>query len=152
MELLIRDSYLAFIRNSCKANSFRNFYVKNGRTKKDDLEDGNLSCAFFVSAVLLVFSLIKKAHLTVNGALKDMQENGWFEIKKLKPGAVLVWEIKKGKSGLHRHIGFFIDKNLAISNRSKLKKPGLHHLTFGIDKKSLPARKIEKIYWHNKLN
>ena len=145
---LILDSYLALIKNSIGANFWRNFYIKEKGKKKDVLEEGTLSCAFFVSTVLVIFELVNKVHFTVVGTLKEMEDSGWYKIKKPKLGSVLVWEEKFDQN---KHVGFFMGDNSAISNRSSLHKPGRHHFTFGQKKDGQPVRKIEKIYWHKKL-
>lgn len=153
VEPILKDSYLAFVKNSVSSKSFRNLYVKVSGRKKDILEGGNLSCAFFVSAVLLIFDLIEKTHATVKGTLADMESNGWFEIKEFKKGSVLVWEQKqKGGTGGHFHVGFFIGGHQAISNSSKKQTPQTHHLTFGKNKNGQPGRPIVQILWHDKLD
>lgn len=153
VKLLLKDSYLIFIKNSVGAKSFQNFYAKVDGREKDILEAGNLSCAFFASAVLLVFDLIKERHTTVKGVLADMEDNGWFEIKKPRKGSVLIWgEQQKGAALPHAHIGFFIGGNRAISNSSKYRVPKIHHLTFGKNRKGQPHRPIIKILWNNKLD
>jgi len=150
---ILKDSYLAFVKNSVGTKSFQNFYAKVGGRKKDILEAGNLSCAFFVSVVLLAFGLIKERHATVKGVLADMEDSEWFEIKKLKKGSVLVWgEQQTGASTAHTHVGFFIGGGQAISNSSKHRVPKIHHLTFGKNKKGQPKRPIIKILWNNKLD
>jgi len=102
------DSYLQFIKNSVGSKMFRNFYAKVNGQKKDILGDGDLSCAFFVSAVLANFGLIKRGHCTVDGTISELEQNGWQKIKKPKVGAVLVWVEKiDEKGGKHKHIGFY---------------------------------------------
>ena len=137
---------------------FRNFYIRENGIEKDVLEDGGLSCAVFVSAVLYFHNSlleflkkphwIKFTHANVGSTEKDMRENGWFEIKELKPGAVLIWDKKDGHNGeMHNHIGFFIGNDEAISNSSnKTGFPWKHHLTYN------GTRNIEKIYWHPGLD
>ena len=148
-KLLIRESYLKLIKNSVGSKVWRNLYAQVGEEKKKDiLGNGKLACSFFVSSVLLIFGLIKESHATVKGTLKDMADSGWQEIKELKIGSVLLWEEKRG----HRHLGFLVAQNQAISNSSKRRSPQLHHFTFGKNKQNQPVRKIEKIIWHKKLN
>src|SRR3989344_3353930 len=88
-------SLLAIVENSIKGGDnylFRNLYADVDGVEKDILEDGALSCVVFASAVLLNLELIKKPHATVPSAVKDMLENGWYEITQLKLGAVILWE------------------------------------------------------------
>lgn len=143
---LIRDTYLAVVKNSVNSEIFKNFYALVGRQKKDLTRDGELSCAYFVSAVLKTFDLIQKVHLTVRETIKDMEKSNWFLVKKPESGAVLIWEKKEfSPKDKHSHIGFYIGKNLAVSNSSLKRKIVLHPSTFE------NKRKIASIYWHKKL-
>jgi hypothetical protein len=149
---LLKDSYLKLIKNSVGVKSYRNFYAVSGGKKKDILKNGSLSCAFFVSSVLVAFGLISKTHMTVEKTLGDLQKNGWREIKSPKPGAILLWEKQKqGRGDAHFHLGFVVGAKQAISNRWEHKCPVAHHIFYGA-KNGKPARKIEKIFWHEKLN
>ncbi len=145
-----RNSYLKMISNSVGTKLFRNFYIYLGKKRKDAVEGGKLSCAFFVSSILRNFGLIKEPHLTVKSALKDMKQSGWFEIKKPRQGAILVWEKRKDERGIHKHIGFYICNHRAISNSFYQRKPIRHHWTFG-KKGSKSYRRIVMIFWHKKL-
>ena len=149
-------SYMATIKNSIGTKMFRNFYAKINGQKKDVLENGELSCAFFASAILHLFQLIKEPHRTVVSTIKDMEESGWYKIKKIKPGSVLMWEdLESSDKGevrkFHKHLGFYIDGDKAVSNSSRLGRPKIHHLTYGI-RGGKPVRRIETIYWHKKLD
>lgn len=147
VSLVIFNTYLAMIKNSVEARIFRNAYFKIHGKKEDVLRDGDLSCAYFVSIILLIFKLIGDAHTTVIGTEKDMVEFGWQKIKKPKIGSVLIWQSKIGESGEpHRHIGFYIGNEQAISNSDKTKSPQIHNWQY--DSK----RSVEAIYWHKKLN
>ncbi len=149
IEQIKKESYLKFIENSISSKSWRNFYILADRRKRDILNNGNLSCAFFASSVLLIFGLIGKAHFTVRGVINDLEKNGWREIKKIKPGAVLIWE--KNEKFNNQHIGFCWNGKTAISNYFIKRMPFKHHITYGI-KDGRPARKIIKIFWHSMLN
>ena len=148
---LLFQNYLTVIKNSVNSTVFRNFYIEENGNIKDILENGNLSCAIFVSNILHMFSgihkLIDNPHVTVSSTLRDMVQNNWFEISELKIGAVLHWEaVDFGTSGMHEHIGFYIGDNLAISNNSKLGFPTVHDFEFD------GTRKIRKILWHKALD
>lgn len=150
---ILKDSYLRFIKNSVGSKSWRNFYAMVGNEKKDVLKDGELSCAFFVSSVLVIFGLMESRHMTVKNTTKDMVKNGWYEISKPKPGAVLLWEAIKFPSGsINKHVGFYLGDKKAASNRWEKKSPMAHHFTYGVRKDGSPKRKIEKIFWHKKLD
>lgn len=150
LDFLLKDSYLKTIGNSIASRIFKNLYFKKGRKKIDALENGNLSCAVFVSWILRNFYLIKDMHTTVSGTEKDLKNSDWRKIKKPKIGAVLVWEEKKFENGSHKHIGFFIGENKAISNGAKKGHPIKHHWTFG-PKSDKNHRRVIEIWWNKKL-
>lgn len=150
-------SLLAIVENSIKGGDnyiFRNLYAEENGKEIDILENGQNSCAVFVSWILMVIGMIKNSHSTVYGTEKDMLASGWRQIEKLRPGAVIIWEKKMGDNGLlgkkdveFTHIGFCISATEAISNSSKgTGFPWKHHITYN------ETRKIEKIYWHPELN
>lgn len=144
---MIFDTYIAVIRNSVGSKMFRNFYVKINGKKKDIMRNGDLSCAFFVSSILVLFKLIKDGHGTVNLTAEDMKKSGWKIIKKPKIGSVIIWEkIVFENRESNRHIGFYIGKNMAISTNSETGLIYKHHFTFN------NKRKIDLIFASNKLN
>jgi hypothetical protein len=124
------DTYLAVIENSVGSKMFQNLFASVDGVKKDIIKKGDLSCAFFVSAVLTIFGFIKAIHSTVAGTEKDLLVSGWKKVSKPKPGDVLIWEERKIKDETHKHIGFFIGKNWAISNDSKKRIINKHHWTY----------------------
>ena len=147
VEPLVFDTYIAVIKNSVGSKMFRNFYAKISGKKKDIMRNGDLSCAFFVSSVLVLSKLIKDGHGTVNSTVEDMKKTGWKIIKKPKVGSVIVWEkITFGNGESNKHIGFYVGKNIAVSTNSNTGLIYEHHYTFG------GKRKIEAIYWNDKLN
>ncbi len=150
-------SLLAIVENSAKGDNylFRNLYADENGKKVDILENGQNSCCAHVTWILLALELIKHPHATVYGTEKDLLNSGWFEIKDLRPGAVIIWEPAKAsvhglfgdKNADLQHMGFCINENEAVSNDSK--KTGFpirHHITYN------GTRKIEKIYWHPELD
>lgn len=142
---LLFDSYLAAVRNSVGTRMFRNFYARINRKKEDVTIDGIRSCAFFVSTILTMFGLTKSVHLTLAKVIKDMEESGWYKIKKPRVGAVLIWEREKMSGKWFGHVGFYVGGDMAISNSTSVRTPQRHHWTF--DNK----RGIKAIYWHRKL-
>ena len=126
-------SLLAIIKNSVKNDSymFRNLYADKDGEEVDILENGIVSCAAFVSAVLLNLELIKKPHATVSGMEKDLIESGWHEIHENKPGAVVIWEkVMFDDKKEHRHLGFCTSADEAISNSTSEGFPRRHHITY----------------------
>ncbi|MCX6811189.1 MAG: hypothetical protein NT039_00640 [Candidatus Berkelbacteria bacterium] len=144
---ITKDSYLAAIKNSINTHLYRNFYAKVNNKREDIVKNGELSCAYFVSSILVIFSLIEGIHLTVNGTEKDLKTSGWKKIKKPEIGCVLIWVSKKYKDGgAHRHMGFYIGKDKAISNDHQKGTPKIHHWTFN------RGRKVESIFWNRELS
>jgi hypothetical protein len=130
-------TYLSFVKKAAGAKSFQNAFVKTGSKKIDILKNGKLSCAFFVSSVLKIFGQINNIHATVEETVKDLENSGWKKLKTPKEGSILVWEEKNG----HKHIGFYLGENKAISNNSKKRVPEIHHFAYN------GKRKIESIYF-----
>ena len=90
--------------------------------------------------------MIDSVHATVSGTEKDLENSGWTEIEEPKPGAVLIWgEVDFGGGNLHRHIGFYVGEDLAVSNDYKTGTPQEHDWKFNGE------RKLEKILWNTKL-
>ena len=149
---ILFDTYIAVVKNSVGSKMFRNSYAKINGKKTDILQNGMLSCAFFVSSILVLSKLIKEIHGTVDGTVKDLEQSGWQQIAKPKIGSVLVWEkIDFGNKNFHKHIGFYIGNNKAISTNSfKKRQPAVHHWTYGI-KRNKPGRKVEAIFYNKKL-
>lgn len=152
IKLLSDDTYLAIIKNSVGAKTWQNSWARQGEKRIDLVKGGDLSCAFFVSSILKLFNLITNIHVTVGGAIVDLEKSGWRKTKSFKPGDIIVWGPKLGRDGQeHRHLGFCLGGDRAVSNSSKAKKIALHHVTYG-KKKGRPVRAIEAIYTHKKLN
>ena len=148
---ILYDSYIAFIKNSVGSRLFRNFYARVDNKKRDVLKNGELSCAIFVSSILVMFNLLQRIHGTVTGTVKDLKESGWTQIKKPRLGSVIIWEPKEfDKGDIHKHIGFYIGSKKAISNDSRLGYPIIHNWTFG-SKNGKSGRKIETMFWNKKL-
>lgn len=154
-KLKIFRSYITTIENSVGSNLFRNLYFRIGGKALDVLEDGDLSCANYVTAILYLFDLIKRRHTTVTGTIEDIVKSGWYEIKKPRKGALILWGYKKkddGTQGKHRHVGFYINKEAAISNSSSARVIARHHPTFGTFPNREARRDILAYYWHDKLS
>ncbi len=75
----------------------------------------------------------------------------WKKITRPRIGAVLVWEyIMDVDNEPHRHIGFYVGNQRAISNSTKMRVPRLHHWTFG-KAQGKAKRNVEAMYWHKKM-
>ncbi|HNZ86526.1 MAG TPA: NlpC/P60 family protein [bacterium] len=139
----IINKYLNYSKKCIDSKIFRNYFIVKNNKKIDLLQNGKLSCAKFVSEVLLKFKLIEYAHLRVVSCVKDMNKNNWkkVDINNLELGDVLVWD--KNKSG-HYHMGFYIGNKRAISNSEKYRCPREHHFTY------MGKRKIIKVLRYKK--
>jgi len=164
MKILTYQNYLAMIKASQGSKMFQQVYILENNKKKDILKNGEYSCAYYVSCILKIFSLIDpkiSPHVTIGGLIKNMLNNGWKETKKLKLGNILIWEDGLATDGkMHSHLGFYLGKDKAISNRPKVDViilrgndkifldnkgkglPMIHHYTYG------NKRKIIKILTH----
>ncbi len=134
MKELALKNYLTLIENSLGSTLFRNSYFLDEEGKEQDiLEGGDVGCGFYVSAILKLVDKIKTLHGTVDGTVKDLKSSGWQEVpaKELQPGDILVWgpELSPGGSK-HRHIGFYLGHDLAVSNSSENKFPIRHHFNY----------------------
>lgn len=138
------ETYIALIQNSLGTTMFRNVYALVNGKKKDILEDGELSCAYYVSSILRIHGLIGQIHTTVAGTIKDLEKSGWKHAKKPSLGSVLVWEPGAESNG-HGHIGFYLGNDVAVSNSSKKGLITKHHATYG-NSTSGPKRPIVAIY------
>ena len=154
-ELAVFLSYLKTIENSIGSNLFRNLYFRIGDKTVDVLQDGDLSCATYVTSILYLFGLIKERHTTVAGTIEDILKSGWYEITEPRKGAIILWGYKKkddGTQGKHKHVGFFIDSETAISNDSSMRVVARHHPTFGKFPDGEVRRNILVYYWNDTLN
>ena len=101
------STYMAAIKNSVGSKFFRNMYARDGRKRIDVLENGNLSCAYFVSTILRHFMLIKKVHSTVKNTVKDLKRSGWKNLHKPKIGSVLVYKERFFPESGNKHMSRF---------------------------------------------
>lgn len=148
-------SYIALIEGSVGTNMFRHrhFFI-DGRSL-DVLEDGDLSCAMYVSSILYLSKLIDDLHTTVNGTIEDIENFGWYKINTPKKGALILWGFKKkddGTQGKHRHVGFYLDAETAVSNDSSTRVVAKHHPTYGMFENGEVRRDIQAFYWHAALD
>ncbi len=149
VHILKKKSYLAMVHNAARGenNMFRNLWASVDGEMRDINKDGTLSCSFFASGVLYLNKLIGDMHAGVTGLERDMKVSGWVQIPELREGAVIIWEPLTGGDGVaHRHVGFYIGEDKAISNGSNTTgTPQEHHSTYG------GSRAIESIWWHSEL-
>lgn len=133
----LKASFLAMVNNSVGTEMFRNLYRETPDGPDDVINDGDLACAFSISALLSMFGLIKGGiHTTVIETEYDLNHSGWKVSDTPVPGAVVVWGEKMGDDGrTHRHIGICVDDTFALNNVAS--------------KKSLQLSDINSLQDHN---
>lgn len=119
------------IRHSVGSNMFRNLYMSHdGSDSWDAMQDGQLSCAFYVSAVLTLFQLADHVHGLVDRTVDDLERRGWQAVSEPSPGDVIVWKPADEAGELHPHIGFYIGQDQAVSNSTTRQQISQHHYTY----------------------
>jgi hypothetical protein len=125
-------TYLQLVRNSVGSGMFRNWFLETPESGEfDAMQDGEDSCAFYVSGVLKIFDKIKSIHGTVDSTIKDLEESGWRKADEPKAGDVLVWETRQYNEKSQRHIGFCTEAGKAVSTSWTQKIVVEHDLDFG---------------------
>lgn len=149
VKLLKKKSYLAMIINAARGENhmFRNLWASVDGEVRDINRDGALACGYFASAILYLNKLIGDMHAGVSGLERDLAASGWAQVPDLRAGAVIVWEPRPAADGTpHRHAGFSIGEDRAVSNGSNTTgMPEEHHITYD------GTRNIERIWWHPDL-
>lgn len=144
MTILSKESLLAMIENSVGSNLFRSLYVEKDEGVIDILENGEVSCANFVSTILHRFQLITLPHATVTGLIRRLELEQWERVGTPEPGDVIIWEaIKQVSDELHLHCGFYVGNDMAVSNDYRVGVPVRHHYT-----DELPGRVVVALYRH----
>jgi|GEM_PF-1316494 len=146
-EVSLLKSYLTAVRRSVDSLQYRNLYMEDESGNVIDiLEDGNLSCAYYVTSVAHQFDLISGIRTWVSEAVDELHRCGWHTIATPREGAILVYKERQTQSGsYHKHIGFKLDGVLAISHHDSVRRPRIHHET------DLGLREIEQVLWHEAL-
>lgn len=149
VHVLHADTYLAMIQGSVNTNAYRHAYALVDGVRQDVANDGEYSCAFFVTSVLLRFQLLKEPHLRVQGTVADLVASGWIDAMEPKIGDILIWEpVTETDGAEHLHIGFYVGSDQAISNRPKQHSPQEHHWTFGNHEDGSVKRVVTRILTH----
>lgn len=125
---LVKKSYLSFVRNSVGTEMFRNFYIKDNGVIFDAANDGEFSCAFYVSGLLSLLGLAKKMHGTIASTEKDLIESGWVITNQPTTGCIVKWGPRKEDPNNHEYIGFYLGNNRCVSSSSLQKKVVEHPL------------------------
>lgn len=150
MKVLRRSTYLKMIENSVGSKIFNSRFIEENGKEIDELEDGNLSCAVFVSSIFLLNKMIDDILSDVIDVEKYMEESLSFvqvDENNIEKGDILIWEgIKFQIDGLpHRHIGFAFSGKEAISTSDDEQKVIKHPIIYkkGPENK---VRQVEKVF------
>ena len=153
MKILKYKNYLAMIDGSVGSQAYQHLYLlTDDGSYQDIVKDGQLSCAYFASSIMAIFSLLSSPHATVSGLLKDMNASGWRSIDYLRAGAVLIWSPEEEAGEQHSHVGFYIGNDQAVSNSTAERVPKSHHWTYGTKSDGSPGRAVISIWWHPDLD
>ena len=143
IEILKKETYLKAIENSIGSKIFNSLFVKFKDTNKvsDILNDGEYSCAFFVSGILFLVQMVDKTAATVKSLKESIEKNSKWEkvdLENIIEGDVIFWYPFKHDDGTETpHVGFVSNKNEATSTDYKNKL---------ITKRDIHERKIESVY------
>lgn len=152
----LRLTLLTKIRGSIDSNQYLSLYVTvpgdGFVTYHDVIGSGRFACAYYVSAILHLVELTAGAvHTNVTETEEDLIASGWERTESLLPGAVIIWGPKLASDGQpHRHIGFYVGNDRAVSTDGVTGRPTEHHVTYGTENGS-PVRPIMAIYFHERL-
>lgn len=145
IEILRKKTYVKAIENSVGSRFFNSLFVthKDTGNVQDALNDGEYSCAFFVSGLLYLMEAVSKTTATVK-SLKNLLEKDtkWKQVSidMLEAGDVVFWEKIKFEDGSENaHVGFVLNKDEAVSTDYVVKAVARHSI------KKLD-RKVEAVY------
>ena len=147
------DTFLSMIEGCIGSQQYLRLFVhKNEGQAHDVIENGRFACAYFASSILTLTTLITQGiHTTVFETIEDMVRSKWYQIDHLTKGAVIIWGPKLASDGnQHKHIGFYMGDETAISTDGVTGIPTKHHFTYGVES-GIPLRTIEAIFFHKKL-
>lgn len=126
-------SYLDDVRKAGEERSteYRHYFVAGSEGIIDVTDNGDLSCAWFVSSVLAKHGLLSRARPTVASTIQEIEQRAeWEEIEEHTsfPGAVILWPLST--SG-HYHLGFYLGLSETgqgeyVSNSFMEKAPIIH--------------------------
>jgi len=152
IEVLHKETYLRRIENAPGSRLFLSLFVRHKGTGEveDVLRGGEYSCASFVSSLLVLSGLLDRPRATVASVRAGMEAQGWREVHGApEPGDVIFWDdVVEADGTLHKHVGFSLGGDEAVSTSVKERMVAQHHLTYGTDADGRPKRKVIAIYRH----
>ncbi len=144
----MKKNLINIAKNFLGSKGFSQFFDQAGI---DILDNGDKSCAIFISTVLVMTRLIDGVSFTVKGILWRIENSNRFmrinkpSLQKLQKGDIIVWSAIS--QGGNEHVGIYIGDGMAISNRSALGAPGEHPVIYtGYDRGKEKKADIKCIY------
>lgn len=115
------ETYLAIINNSVGTKMFSEGYARIDGRVTNILNNGEVACAFYVTAILSMFDakLIVHTHTTMSATLADLERSGWQKVDRPESGDIIIWgpKLQPDTDGLnHDHIGFYVGNERAVTN------------------------------------
>lgn len=120
------------IQNAPDTRLFNSLFVryKDSGDIKDVCNDGEYSCAFFVSGLLTLAGYLEKPHATVAGLRAKLLELQFEKIENAKdaqPGDIIFWDKIEHEDGtVTEHVGFISEKGAVstdFSTRAVMEHP-----------------------------
>ncbi|MDP1689104.1 MAG: hypothetical protein Q8L47_03160 [bacterium] len=150
IEISKKETYLKLIENSIGTRLFNSLIVKYKNTGEviDILHNGELSCAYFVSSIIVLMSGMETPHTTVKTVRNKLIENNWKVVTGgIEPGDVLFWEkVKFDDGNENEHIGFALNSKEAISTSWIEHKVVRHPIISTNHEGNKISRKITAVY------
>lgn len=130
----VRDykrTLLSMVEGSVGSGIFKSFWVETPEEGSfDSMDNGRLSCAFYVSGMLSILGLCDGVHGTVNSTIADLVESGWQQVDEPTPGDIVHWVPNTDEETILQHIGFYVGENSCISNDWQTGTPQKHALDY----------------------
>lgn len=136
VEILKKESLVKALENSVGSRLFNSLLVRfsDSEQVKDILNDGELSCAYFVSSLLVMHGLLGETHTTVANLRQVLTENPkWQEVplESVEAGDVVFYKKRTFADGSgNAHVGFAVGKTDAVSTDYKKKAVSQHKLDY----------------------
>lgn len=161
MKINYYKSYIDAIKWSIGSQMYRNFWINKWWKDIDICQNGNLSCAYYVSNLLKQFNIIDSWSANTQATINKLINKWRYEISpetdsdKIPVGSILTRKWGFGDDWFHDHIWFYVWNEITISSDSYQEdRSGLdfaepqycpisHHYTYKW------TREITKIYTYD---
>ncbi len=132
--VLRKESLVQMIKNAPGTRLFNSLIVRHEDTGRveDVFQDGNLSCAAFVSSLLTLTTMLSEPRATVASLRAVIEESSQWEsvdVANVEPGDVVFWATQRFDNGEdHAHVGFVLNSEEAVSTDYKVRAVAKHPL------------------------